>query len=149
MAGMFLYWGCLDTSHIFMPNTFVHLRGADTLICPPYSSVHLYVLRGFCMLWGGCRGPFHGGHLPYMLDTSPCMGVPPHVLHPHSLVGFPVHLCFGDICMCYGEYSPYVGDLGVFPHMLGVLGPSAALDVYMLHLLPSCSSLCLMYLPWL
>ena len=41
------------------------------------------------MLCGGCKGLSHMlGHLLY---TSPCMGVPPFKLHPHSFTGFPVH----------------------------------------------------------
>ena len=81
----------------------------------------MYVLRGFCMLWG-CKGPLTCWtpllHLPLYGGAS-------HVLHPHSLLPSCASVCFGNICMLYGEYFPYVGDLGVFPHLLGVLETSA------------------------
>ena len=124
-AGMFYTWGYLDGP------TFVHpcnsytpyictILEAYTPICPSYSSVHQYVLRGFCKLLGGCRGPLHVGHLPY---PYPCMGVPPHVYTPHSFTGFPVHQYVSGISACdvgnislmlgvWGRCSPSVGGLG-------------------------------------
>ena len=109
--------------HLYAPYICMPPRGVDIPICHPYSFVHLYVLRGFCMLWRVVRGPLHVGHLPY---TSPCMGCPPYVLHPPLISWLPcASVCFGDICMWYGEYFPYVGSIGVFPHVLGVLGESA------------------------
>ena len=88
---------------------------------------------------GGCRGPLTCWMPP------PCMaGASPYALHLPLIGWLPCSpVCFGDIYMCYGEYSPYVWALGVFPHMLGVWGASAPLGVHMLHLVPSCSSLCL------
>ena len=41
------------------------------------------------------------------------------------------------LCWEFGGFTPYVGGVGA----------SASLGVHMLHLVPSCSSLCLMYLP--
>ena len=81
------------TPYVHTPQGFRH---------PPYvphTPVHLYFLRGFCMLWG-CRGlltcwtpPLHAGHPLYG-------GASPYVLQPHSLVGFPVHMyVLGDVCM--------------------------------------------------
>ena len=152
MAGMFLYWGCLDAPHLFAPCTFIH---PHMFICPPGVQTPPYIPHTLCNCMfsgastccGGCRGPLtcwtlllHAGHLPLHGSASP------YVLHLHLLVGFPVHLCFGDICMCYGEYSPYVGGLGVPPYV-GVWAASAALGAHMLYLAPSCSSLCLMFLP--
>ena len=110
-------------------------------ICPPYSSLPLYVLRGFCMLSGVVGGPLHVGHLPYMLDTFPVWGASPYVLHP--LTHWLASLC---ICMFLGISTC---DMGNIPLMLGVREASAPLGVHMLHLVPSCSSLCLMYLPQL
>ena len=63
---------------------------------------------------GGCRGPLHVGHLPYMLDTSPCMQVPPICLTP-PLIGW-LSLC---ICMFLGISAC---DTGNIPLMLGVWG---------------------------
>ena len=63
------------------------------------------------MLWGVVGAA-------YMVDTSltywtppPVWGASPYVLHPHSLVGFPVHLYALGISAC---------DMENFPHMLGV-----------------------------
>ena len=106
-----------------------------------YASIHLYTPSGtdtpymFPILLcasvcsqrllhfvGHCRGPLHVGHLS-MLDTSSCMGsASPYVLHPHSLIGFPVylyvlvyvHVLWGIFPLCWG--------LGGVPHMLGVWG---------------------------
>ena len=55
--------------------------------------------------------------------TSPPYGdVSPYVLHPHLLVGFPVHLYVWWISACYMVNIPLCWVLGAFPHMLGVWG---------------------------
>ena len=59
---MFLYLG-----GVWMPHTFVHPLYIIHPHMFPYSSVHLYVLGGFCMLWGVIRGPLLCGTLPLHL----------------------------------------------------------------------------------
>ena len=96
---------------------FVFPLGVQTCpLCPPccYVSVcskrHLHVV-------GGCRGPLHAGHLPHMEDASP------YVLHPHSLVGFLVHLYVWGISACYTGNIPLVlGVMGVPPYVGGLWG---------------------------
>ena len=82
--------------HSYTPICSYAPRGVDTAHMAQ-TPVHLYVIRGFCMLWGVVRDPFHVGYLPY---TSPCIGVPPHYFTPHSLVGFSVHLYVSWISVC-------------------------------------------------
>ena len=125
--------------HVYTPHMFIHPWGfrhphMSPILCASVCSQRLLHVVG------GCRGPLtcwtpllHAGHLPHK-------GVPPHVLHTPLIGWLPcASVYFGDICMSYGEYSPYVGGLGV----------SAPWGVHMLHLVPSCSSLCLIYLPQL
>ena len=107
---------CLYTSiHLYTP------RGVYTQY-PPFSSVHLYVLRGFCMLWGGCKGP------PYMLNTyltpPPVWGCLSFSLHPHSFIGSPVHWYVSGISVCHMGIFPLCWGFGGVPHLLGVLGAS-------------------------
>ena len=88
-----------------------------------------------------------------MLDTSltppPYMGVPPHVLHPHSLVGFPVHLyVLGIPAFDMGNISLMLGLGGCSPSV-GGFGGISIWGIHMLLLVCSCSSLCLMFLLWL
>ena len=115
----------LDTPYICTPlhlyASYIHTPpGMYTPICPPFSSVHLYVLRLLHVV-GGCKGP------PYMLDTSltpPLYGVPPLQFTPPLICWLPcASVCFRDICMSYGDFSPYVGGLGCSPSV-GVLGAS-------------------------
>ena len=111
-AGMFYTWGvsgfplCSYTSPYicmaFCTPLWVQTPPMSPILCASVCSGRLLHVVG------GCKGPLHVGHLPY---TSPCMGVPPHVLHPHSLVGFPVHLCVLGIPVC---------DMGNISLMLGV-----------------------------
>ena len=49
---VFVLGGSLDVPYIHTPP--VHLYASCTFVHPhvPHTPVHLYVLRGFCMLWG-------------------------------------------------------------------------------------------------
>ena len=112
--------GCLETPYVCK---------APYICTPPVYSYTPYVpiLMCICMFseafaccWG-CKGS------PYMLDTSltpSCMGVP-HMFTPPTNWLPCVSVCFGDVCMWYGEYFPYVWAWGMFPHLLGVLWASA------------------------
>ena len=61
-----------------------------------------------------------------MLDTSPIWGCLPICLTPHPLVSFPcAFVCFGDICMLYGEYSPYCWGFGGHLHICQALVPGS------------------------
>ena len=66
-----------------------------------------------------------------MLDTSltpppvwGSMGYLPFSLHPHSLASLCIGMFHGYLYVIWG-FFPYVGGLGVFPHLLGVWGASA------------------------
>ena len=152
---MFLYLGCVCTPPTFVhPHTFVCHQyicmpsGVYTLpICPPYSSVHLYVLGVFACC-GGCKGlPFGLGHFPY---TTPVWGCLFFICTPHTQLLVPCALvCFGDINMLCGHFPFYWGVWGVFPHQLGGFGGISTWDVHMLILVHFCSALCLMFLLWL
>ena len=87
----------------------------------PFSSVHLYVLRDFCMLWRVLRAP-------YMLDTSltpPLYGGTSPSVYTPLICWLPcASVCFRDICMSYGDF-PICWGFGGVPHLLGVLGASA------------------------
>ena len=74
-------------------------------------------------------------------------GASPSVYIPHSFIDFPVHWYIFGISMLYGEYFPYVGDLGGVSPSVGGLGASAI--GAMLILVHSCRSLCLTFLLWL
>ena len=108
--------GCLDTPCLCTPYIYMPLRGVQNP-CVPHTCVHLYVLRGFCILWGVVRGALHVGHLLY---SSPCMGVSPLRFPPptHLLASLCISM-FGDICMSCGDFSFMLGVLGVFPHLWG------------------------------
>ena len=128
------------TPHMFeCSKGFRHPHVSPILLCASVCSHRLLHVVG------ACRGPLHVGHLPYMLDTFPCMGVPPYMSYtPHSFVGFPVYLYVSGISACVmGNIALMLGVWGVFPICWG-LGASAPFDVHMLHLVPSCNSLCLM-----
>ena len=152
---MFYTWGCLDALHMFIHPLYVcmhpvHLyapRGVHTPICPPYSSVHLYVLRAF-VCYRGLEGvPLHVGHPLY---TSTLYGVPPLQLHPlHSIHWLPhASVCFGDIYVIWGIFPLYWGFEGCSPCCWG-FGGISTWGVHMLILVHSCSSLCLTFLLWL
>ena len=138
------------------PHKFIHPSGGANNPHVPvlYASVcsgkHLHVVGG----------PFHLEHLPYMLDTSPIWGCLPICLTPPLIGWLPcASVCLGDICMLYGEYSPYIG-VGSVPHMFWAWGASAHLSSFgawqyihwvsiMLYFVPYFCSLCLTYLPQL
>ena len=113
--------------HLYATYNCMHLyihtlpRGVTPPVCP-HTPVHLYVLRGFCMLWGVVRGLLHVRHLLYM---SPCMGVSPLTFTPTQLLA---SLCIsmfqGYLYVIWGIFSLCV-YLGVFPHLLGFFGASA------------------------
>ena len=109
-----------------MPHTFIHSHMSPILL---YASVcskrHLHVV-------GVVGDPLHVGHLPYMLDTSPIWGMPPHMSYnpTHWLAS----LC---ICMFGGISAYYMGNIplmfevwGWSPHMLGVWGSSTHLSSF-------------------
>ena len=125
----FILGGHLDTPvHLYTPVYLYAPWGCKHPHMSPYFSMHLYVLGGICMLWGGCRDPLHIEHLPYILDTSPDMGdASPYVLHAPLIGWLPcASVCLEDICMLYGKYSPYVGGWGIPPYV-GGLGASTHL----------------------
>ena len=74
---------------------------------------------------GGGKGPLTCWTLLY---TSPCMEYLPFSLHPHSFISFPVHqYVWGYLYVIWG-FFPYVGGLGVFPHLLSC--PYALLYIF-------------------
>ena len=124
---MFYTWGHLDAPiHSYAP------------ICL-YASIHSYASWGFRhvpyvpILFGasvcferhlhvvGIVGdPFHVGHLPYMLDTSPHMVDAPHISYPPLIGWIPcasvciweyLHVIWGILPLCWGlgGIPPYVG----------------------------------------
>ena len=135
---MFLYLRASGHPYVVHPIHLYTPRGSDTSICPHTLCICSQRLQHGV---GGCRWPLacwtpplHAGHLP-------CMGVPPHMSFT------PIHW-LASLCICmFSGISAC--DMGNIPLMLGVCGTSAPLGVCMLHLVPSCSSLCLTYLPWL
>ena len=87
--------------------------GSDTPICPPYSCASVCSQRLLHVV-EGCRGPLHVGHLPYMLDTSPCMGgASPYVTPPTHWLDFLMYLYVLGISTC---------DMGNIPLILEVWG---------------------------
>ena len=109
---------------------------APMFVCPicSYTPICSYAPRGvhiphmfpillcICMFseasacCGGCKG------LSYMLDTSltsPPVWVPPLQLHPHSVVGFPVHWYVSGILVCHMENFPFCWGFGGCSHQLG------------------------------
>ena len=118
-AGMFYTWGCLDAPTFVQPHMF---------ICPPYICI---LPRGLgtqyvphtplciCMFseasaccWG-CKGLLTCWTSPY---TSP------YILHPHSLVGFPVHLYVLGISTCDMCNISNMWGFGGVPPSVGVWG---------------------------
>ena len=149
---MFILGGCLDAPYIcmpqynHMPHTFVCLLGVYTpnmlpiLLCASVCSQRLLHVVGVV------RGPLTCWDTAFTL--SPYMGCLPFRLHPHSYLGFSLHWYVLGISMFYGEYFPYVGDLGVFPIYWG-FGGISTWGVHMLILVHFCSSLCFTFLLWL
>ena len=88
---VFLYLGALDTPVcLYALCMLIHPLGGANTHMSPYSSAsvcserHLHVVAVV-------GGPLHVGHLSHA-EHLPHMGMPSHVLHPHPLVAFPVHL---------------------------------------------------------
>ena len=101
---------------------FIHTQGCIHPHMSPYSSVHLYVLRGFCMLWGvvgtlRCwMSPFHAGHLHHMVDASLYVLPPTHWLASLCIILFwgYLHVIWGifPLCWRFGGVPPSVGGFG-------------------------------------
>ena len=127
--------------------TPVHLytpRGSDTLHMSPILLCASVCSQRLLHVVGGCREP-----LTYW--TPPLYGVPPHMSYNPPLIGWlPCASMFSGISTCdMGNIPLCLGFGGFVPPYVGGLGASAPLGVHMLHLVPSCSSLCVTYLPWL
>ena len=122
---------CSYAPHMFIdPCTFVCPLWVYTPHMFPYSSVHLYVLRGFCMLWD-CKGP------PYLLDTSltppSVWGCLPICLHPTDLFASPCICMFqGYLYVIWGIFPSSWGFGGVFPSVGGFGGISTWVFFYIL-----------------
>ena len=115
---MFYTWGCLDASYVHTSHMFICPLGVYAPICPPYSSVHLYVLRGFCMLCEVVRGLLHVRHLLY---TSPIGGCLPLCLpFSHSLAFLCISMLWGYLYVIWGIF-PLCWDLGGVPICWGWL----------------------------
>ena len=122
-AGMFYTWGSghppmfVFTLYVCTPlHIHTHARGVHTPICSPYSSLHLYDLIGFCMLWG-CKGPLTCWIPPLYGGASPSVHT------PHSFIGFPVHWHVLGIPVCYmGNISLVLGVWGCSPICWGFWG---------------------------
>ena len=130
---MFYTWwvsGCSPTFvwpiHSYAP------RGVHPLPCLPYSSVHLYVLRGFCMLWEVVK-------FLYMLDTSPCMGVLPHMFTSptHLMASLCISMFWGCLYVIWGKF-PLCWRFGGVTSSVGGFGGISTWCVHMLFLV--CSS---------
>ena len=125
---MFYTGECQDTPCMFVhPHMFVF---PCTFVCPhgcthPHMSpilLHLYVLRGFCML-KGYKGPLTCWTPPLHPPVWECL---PLITPLHSFSGFPVHWYVLGISLCHmGNISHMLGVWKVFPQLLGVLGVSA------------------------
>ena len=111
-----------DPHKFIHPHTFIPPGCTHSPTCPPYSSVHLYILRGFYMLWGVVRGPLTGWILPLHL---PLLGVPSlqFTTPTHLLASLCMSMFWGYLYVILG-FFPYVGGLGVFPICWG-FGASA------------------------
>ena len=127
---MFLYLGVsghplhLYAPYVHMP-PYIHMSpGVYTPIYSPYSSVHLYVHRGFCMSWGVVRGFL----MCWDASLTPPLygGASPSVAPPTLSCWLPCALvCFGDIHMSCGHFSLLYGVWGVPPSVGGSGGTSA------------------------
>ena len=107
------------------------LRGVHTPHISPYSSVHLYVLRGFCMLWGVVRGLLH---VRYILYTSPCMGVSPLMFIPtHPLASLCIGMFWGYLYVIWGIFPLCWGFWGCSPVFWGFGGISLFLYILVVH----------------
>ena len=112
---------CTPPVHSYAPWGCKHPHMSSILLSASVCSErHLHVV-------GGCRGPLHVGHLPYMLDTSPIWGclficlTPTHCLASlwiSMLRGY-LHVIWGIFPLMLGVWgcSPYVGDLRASAHL--------------------------------
>ena len=131
--------------HMFVHALYVHMppRGVHSPYVP-HTPVHLYVLRGFCILWGVVRAS-------YMLDTSltsPVWGcLPLYLPCTHSLASLCIGMFWGHLYVIWGIF-PVCWGFGGDPIYWDFGGISTWND-HVLMLVHSCSSLCLTLLLWL
>ena len=133
----------------FVCPLYIHIpQGVYTPpICSPYSYVHLYVLRGFCMLWGIVRDPHTCWTLPLLLPLYG--GASPSVCTPTPfLASLCISMFWGYQYVIWG-FFPSVRGLGGVPHLLGVLGGISTWDTHVLILVHFYSLFCLTFLLWL
>ena len=133
---MFYTWGCLDTPVcLYTPVHLYALRGVHIPHVPIVLCIYMFSEASACC--GGYKGPLYVGHPLY---TSPCGDTSSSVTPLHSFVGFLVHWCVLGISLCH------MGNISL---LLGVWGGISTWGFHILNLVPSCSSLCLMFLLWL
>ena len=103
--------------------------GANIPICPPYCSMHLYVL-------GVCRGPLTHGTTPLHAAHLPHGRFLPICLTPQLIGLLPcASICLG-ISACYMGNIPLLGVEEVFPHMLRVWGIYTSVKLWCLEVCP-------------
>ena len=86
-------------------------------ICLPYSSSSVCSQRLLHFV-GVVRGLLHVRHL---LTPPLYGGASPYVYPTHSLASLCISMFWGYLYVIWGIF-PYVGDLGVFPNLLGFWG---------------------------
>ena len=147
-AGMFLLRGCLYAPicsytpiHLYAPSMFVHIP--DTPIClythmSPMLSCASLCSRGYLHVIWGCGGPTCWT-TPLGVDASPCV--------QHALYA-PLYLCiFYGIFACSMGKKLLVWGFWVSACLSGFWCLSVhTLDVHYVHLVFSCSLLCLKFL---
>ena len=108
------------------------------------------------MLWGGCRGPLHTGHLPPYGWCFPICFTPTLIgWIPCASVCFSgyLHVIWGILPLCWGlrGNSPICWGYEGHQHLCQALvsGSTSIWCPLCFILYLSCSSLCLTYLPWL
>ena len=138
---MFHTWG-----HLYIPihlDAPVHLDTpnppicSNTLICPQWFPVHLYVLGV-----STCDKGMWGSSL--CLDTLMCLDVSSCVKHTPCIYVLPcMSVCSRSYCMHYGEKSHMLGGWGALAHFSGFWFMSVnPLDV---HYASSCTFLVVHY----
>ena len=101
-----------------------------------------------CMLWGCYLLNCVLGQLPYTTPIWGCLllNYTPHTLH----CWFPVHCYSQGYGFLMWAFPLLLKGLGVFPHHLGRLGGTPALQLSTCSFLYFfCSALCLTFRPWL